>query len=397
MRDKDNSLILKRPFYYDFIIEDGSIYFPLANYNALCKGNLLNDQVDILDIFPGIPLNKRVSYTGIYKYRDYILFSYMGEDIIVYDIVHCNFFRLEGDRKVNFSSSTVYEKDKYLYVVSTFNGGVYRIDFNEASIVCVTPMEYIGGNSLVGEVIRVGDVIFIPLNQKRLLVEFDMEKESFKYHEVPDNISLVNTLNFAHDRFWITGSDKKLYTWNIRDNEVIICNEFTGYVKLFYQEKIWFGNSVFYNNTLWLFPGYADNILKYNLLTKQFEKIEIEGEEEIEGDPYGGRFFKIKYRIIQKCDNKIYFTSSKTRILYELNLKTDYITKHLLNAKNIDNNQIDPSPEGGLMLEQNYTNGLGCLIKNLTRKNVNKSMSKTKKEVCGKSINNYINNKGYNN
>lgn len=49
------------------------------------------------------------------------------------------------------------------------------------------------------------------------------------------------------------------------------------------------------------------------------------------------------------------------------------------------------------MLEQNYTNGLGCLIKNLTRKNVNKSMSKTKKEVCGKSINNYINNKGYNN
>ena len=71
----------------------------------------------------------------------------------------------------------------------------------------------------------------------------------------------------------------------------------------------------------------------------------------------------IKYSIVQKYDNKVFFLSSKTRILYELNLEDNSICRHILKVINIYNNQIYPSVENGIMLENNYTEGLKCLIK----------------------------------
>ena len=57
--------ILQRPFFYDVAIEENTIFFPIMRFNALCKGSLINDEVEILNIFPDIPTYILCSYKRI--------------------------------------------------------------------------------------------------------------------------------------------------------------------------------------------------------------------------------------------------------------------------------------------------------------------------------------------
>ena len=193
---------------------------------------------------------------------------------------------------------------------------------------------------------------------------------------------------------WITGKNNKLYKWKLCETKAHEVAEYPGNIKLFYKENIWFSHSFIYNDTLWLFPCYADAILKYNLLTNKFEKIEIMGEEEsidqIEEELKNGRGFASKYGRVYKCGNKVYFLSSKTRIFYELNLQTCEIIRHDFKVNNNYNGQIYPPSVKGIMSEMYYSGGIKCLIKGWKSGIVKDNMRKHPDNSFGKILHDYI-------
>ena len=386
---------LRRPFFYDFTLADSTFYFSMFFYNALCRGNLDNDQVEILEVFPDIPADRGLVYFGIYKFKSYLLLSpYCNkDDLLVYDIEHAKFSKLHNKGEIEFYSSAVFESKEDLYIVSKKTAEVNKINIQKHSVECLSFPGYMTENARICEIVRVRHLLYIPFNAKKILLIFDMDKEELIHRDFPENISFIATISYWNDKFWLTGSDRKIYTWKLGEKKAEAVAEFPDEVKLFYDGGIWFANSLIHENILWLFPCYSDLILKYNLHTKKTETVKIAVEEEsaeqLEEELKSGRYLVEKYNIVQKCGNYAFFRSSKTRLLYELNLQDDNIHAHDLRVKNIYNQQIYPPATDGVMLEKSYTDGLKFLIKTLNKQTTNKE--KRHDQTVGKIINMYMN------
>ena len=193
-------------FFYDYVIDDNMIYFPMANYNAICKGNLDNDQIGIIDIFPDMSANRKAAYCGVYKYEDCLLFSPNNDkdDVVVYDIMQHTFSRFDK-KNINFYGNTVFEKDNYIYVVSDITAEIYKIDLQNNFLQCISCKGYIADNAQISELLRIDNFIFIPLNQKKVMLIFDLDKETFECYEYPENILFISTICYQDDKLWISG------------------------------------------------------------------------------------------------------------------------------------------------------------------------------------------------
>lgn len=386
---------LKRPFFYDCIIEDQTIYFPLANYNAICKGNLINDQVDIINTFPDIPADKRVAGCGMFRSGDVFLFYTSADDkqeVLSYDFLQNTFSKLSSNKNINFRSNTVFEKNGNIYICVVLASRIYKVDLCNNCMSCIVAANDLKENFLPTEITRKDDLIFFPLNQQKVLLIFNLQNEEYETIEFPSNISYVATLCYHNEKLWITGEDRKIYVWDVREKETSACVEFPDEVQPFFlrdnKRFIGFGNSLIYENDLWLFPICTDVIIKYNIMSGNFEKIDIPGEEEVDGSEEN-RFFKNKYGIVKKNGDKVFFLSSKTRILYELNLVTNNIHKHDLKVKDIYNGKIYPPPMDGIMMERLYTSGLESMLRSVELDTENVTMSRG--DQVGEAIYKYIN------
>jgi hypothetical protein len=367
---------IKRPFFYDCVIEDKEIYFPLANYNALCRGDLMSHQVEIVNIFPDSSTNAVAAYTGIYKYENYLLLSphpkKEKKEFLIYDSKINHFFELENNEKADFRCKSVFERDGFLYLISIHKPGITKISMQNFSVKYFRCPEGLRTDERIAEILKVDNYIFIPLNMQRILLVFNLECEEFEYYEFPKEITSISTLAFYNDMFWITNEGNRILSWNIKLDTVEIHEKFPDDIKLFYPRNDWFLNSAIENNELWLFPGYADCILKFNLLTKQYEQIKFINEEEHDEKVQEelklgilGRFFPSKYGTVKKIDHVIFCLSSKTRILYEIDIEKNAVKRHDFCIKNVYNGKLYPISADGIASEENYRNGPESLIESL--------------------------------
>lgn len=385
---------LRRPLFYDWAMSGSTIYFSSVYYNALCKADLKNDEVEILATFPDIPAHKGNSYFGIYKKKSSLLLAPLinSNDFLIYDIEDSKFSRLSNIGGINFTSTAVFLKDDYIYIVSRKTAQITQINLVEHSVQHMAYEEFIADDALIVELVRVNNLIYIPVNQKKVLLSFDLTTREFRNYPFPENVSFIGSICYFDGNFWITGETRKLYTWNLNNTIAYEVIDYPNDIKLYYKRKIFFGSSFVYDNILWLFPLYSDSILKYKLLTNQFEKIEIEGEEEsevqIDEEMKRGRYLPSKYCMVQRYDDKVFFLSAKTRLFYELDLITDKIYKHDFRVRNIYNNQLYPPPMTRVIPEASYTKGLECLIKT-SMQEVNNIEMKCRKAV-GEKIYNHI-------
>jgi hypothetical protein len=380
--------ILRRPFFYDWEVDNDIVYFSMCYYNALCKANLNNDQVEIIGTFPGVPYEKGNEYFGIYRYENYLLLGPIKstDDFFVYDTLHSQFFKIPNEGENRFYSIRVFAKDHCLYIVTMKTAQVNRIDLKDFSAKCVMHNEFEVDNAQVINVERVDDLLYIPVNQKKKLIIFSIEKGEYSYCRFPSNVSAISTIDYYDGRFWITGEEKKIFAWDVDEKEAQEIVDFPDDIRLFFSRNNWFENSFIYNDCLWLFPAYADLILKYNILTKRLEKFEISGEEEdpekIDEELRSGRQFASKYNVVKRYGNRAFFFSSKTRIFYEINLQTNKLYKHDFKMIYLYNNQIYPLVGNEIMSEIRYE--LEGLIRILTKKVTNISVKK--EQIIGNII-----------
>ncbi len=389
----EKKMILSRAFYYGCVIEDDTVYFSLANYNAVCRAKYMQNHLEILDVFPNVKADARRPYPGIYKHENrLIFFPTINEknEIMVYNIADRTFTGIKNNKDLdcNNVARQIFEYDKNIYFISTLTGEINRINMDELSIDNVVPAVCSGKTVIVGEVtVYKDDMIFYPVNSKKILCSFSLHNEEFKYYEYPENVSYIATLCFNNDELWITGTDRKLYVWKAGAETADPCSEFPSDLQLFYNDDKnatpYFFSSFVYKDCLWLFPDYCDKILNYNLVSGQFSILEISGEEEKAGKEKG-RFFMHKYAFVKKFDDKAYFLSAKTRILYELCLETNEISKHSFNSEGKYKDEIYPkSIEGAVMERYDIINLEEYLIYVLKK---DRKICFEKKDIVGKKI-----------
>lgn len=376
--------------FYDFIIEGNTIYFPLANYNALCKGSLIDGRIEIIDAFPDIPPDKRETCMGIYKFKDYLLCedSISGNSILVYNILQHRFSKLSTKKNNIFFSGTVFEKNNYVYIVSAATADIYKIDLQKNSLQCFTCNEYVSDDVQMGSIVRIGNSIFMPLNYKKVMLIFELEKEKFECYKYPENITNIYGLSHQGDKLWIIGEDKKIYTWSVKEREAYVYAGFPDYIEPSLLEAIYHGHSFINKDILWIFPLKTTIILKYNILTGQLEKLDVLDEEEKKAK--AGQSGGFDYDIVKNVGDKVFFLSFKTRILYELDLITSDIQNHRFPIVNMFNGQFYPMPVDGKMYEDSYINGLDLLLESIAE--YSKDAKVMEKGNVGKAINKYINN-----
>ena len=230
--------ILRRPFFYDWEVDNDIVYFSMCYYNALCKANLNNDQVEIIGTFPGVPYEKGNEYFGIYRYENYLLLGPIKstDDFFVYDTLHSQFFKIPNEGENRFYSIRVFAKDHCLYIVTMKTAQVNRIDLKDFSAKCVMHNEFEVDNAQVINVERVDDLLYIPVNQKKKLIIFSIEKGEYSYCRFPSNVSAISTIDYYDGRFWITGEEKKIFAWDVDEKEAQEIVDFRTILDYFSQE-----------------------------------------------------------------------------------------------------------------------------------------------------------------
>lgn len=366
----------------DYVIEDDMIYFPLANYNALCRGNLLNNNVEIIQTFPDAKADQRYICIGIYKMESYLLcYIYGSKDIIVYDILRHDFSKLFCNKEIDFNSDTVFEKNDYIYIVSSRVLEIYKIDLQKKSIQGFTCDKYTSDDVQMGRIVRNGNYIYIPLYSEKIMITFELEKEEFEWYSYPENVSVIYNVACRNKELWIIGEDRKIYKWNIKDGKAGVCAEFPEDIELHISE-IRYLFTFINRDILWMFPPLKERaIIKYNILTKQFKLVKISGEE-MQNYTYG-------CETVKNIGNKAFWLSTQERILYEVDLITSNIQKHYFTIANIYNGQLYPPPVDGKMFDENYINAFEVMMKVIMEYNMH-SMEKKRIKI-GEAINEYIN------
>lgn len=370
-------------FFTDLVIEGDIIYCPLANYNAVCKGNLANNQLEIIDILPGIAEDKGYACTGIYKIgNNLLLYEYDGDGSWVYDILGHKFSKLSDDKNLVFLSDTVFEKEDYLYIVSIRTAEVYKFDLQKHFLQSFTCKESVPDNVQMGNIIRHNDWIYIPLYHEKKMLIFDLDKEKYECYQYPENISGSYNLAYRGDELWIIGEDRKIYTWNIKEGKADLRAEFPDEIEQYISEPRYVLTFID-KNALWIFPA-SDKIIKYDIQKKRFEILKICEEESEERQYTGG------YDIVKNINDKAFLLSSQKRVLYEIDLLTNDIQKHYFPIVNTFNGRLYPIPTDGKMLEKNYFDMIDALVKSIEAYNENSAI--VNQGIVGKKINEYLNN-----
>lgn len=365
---------LRRPFFYDMIMDNKDIYFSMMQYNALCRASLTDDQIEIINTFPDISAYTWRGYVGVFKIKERLLFSSADkeDDLLIYDISSEKFSKIKNNKKLSFYSWQVFDYKENFYIVSTDTAEVIKIELRGLTIHSFNNYENILEGAQTGMPVRVGNRIYIPVNSKKILLVFDLEKEEYMSYPFPCNISKIYTLNHYDSRFFISGLDRQIYAWNILDNKAERIASIPDNVKSFYLGDVSFSHGLIYNGILYLFPCFADAILKINIFTGNVGILDIPGEEEsaeeIKWQLKNGRCYPAKYSLVQSRDKKVFFRSSKTRLLYELDLETNELIKHDFKTTNIYQNKIYPPAINGIFSENYYMDGLRILIENLEEK-----------------------------
>ena len=309
-------------------------------------------------------------------------------DILMYNMRQHKYFKFSNKDGLLLYSDTVFKKDDNIYIISKTKATIYKFNLKNYSF------EYIGGvkgiekNTPAVELMQIDDLIYLPINPKRQFLIFDLKTEKYEFCRYPDNISVILTLCHGNGNIWITGDDRKIYTWNIENRTACECSQFPEDIYLFFQNESYFENSFVDNNILWLFPGHANAILKYNIITQHFENFKIPGEEENINIKQKKRFFTTKYRYIKKNGNKVFFLSSKTRVLYELDLNTQELYRHYFCFHNIFHNCFYPTLDKQVIVEGDWLAGLRSMIQIV--KEIKRNDKYDKQKQAGVKIYQYL-------
>ena len=239
---------IRRPFFYDMIMDNNNVYFSLAQYNALCQASLVDDQIEIINTFPNMPAYKWRGYVGVYKLQERLLLSSAEQEdnLLLYDLSNESFSRIINNKKISFYSFQVFDYKENFYIVSADTAEIVKIETEGLEMRTFDNHEQVLKDAETGISVRLGNRIYIPVNKKKILLAFDLEKEEYESFSFPSNISQIFTMSYHDSRFFISGLDRRVYAWKLFDEKADEIAGIPEYVKPFYVGNVSFSHSLIY-------------------------------------------------------------------------------------------------------------------------------------------------------
>lgn len=358
---------IRKPFFYDCVVDDEKIYFPLANYNALCSTNIQSGLTEIIDFFPN-EKNEPLLYCGIYRLNNKLLLSpYMGKSgLLLYDLEEKTFSPIDIDIKdkkiINFRGNRVvhYKDDLFVFC---FVPVILKINLSNKKIQYIKYPQLNTDKNVIGQITCRDQKVYISCSVRNIIFIFDLQNESFRYEYLANTINGINTIAIDGNNLWMTGKKKEVLMWNTENNTINCFREFPQrFCKIYDIDEGLFSDSILFENQLFLIPLYANMIVKFDIDKTAMEEIFIPDEEEDENSlRKKGRFFYAKYNLVKRVDENLFFISSKTKNIYILNMRSSEIT--ILKTKLIQCKEYQKEIlSKDIIREEYFTNGLKDFI-----------------------------------
>lgn len=326
---------LSKPFFYDCIWNDNEIVYPLANYNALCKTDILTGKTTIIG--QAEEKNESLLYVGGYKWNDYIIFSsYKARAALAFYNIkrdEWSYIPVEKEKKnwLNFREENVFEYGGFLYIFP-YAFVVLKVDVQKRNIEYLFYPNLNPSDDIRGELAKIDYKIYIPMRHKNIIYKFNLETEQIDTITVNTKLEGIDTLCFDGKLFWMTGIGKMICSWDETEN---ICVSYDNYPESFgkfterEEEKgWWFALSKVYHNAIYFIPSYANMLIKLDTKTLEMKEIAIKDEEEDrESLNRKGRFYIAKYGLGKQQNNRLMLLSTKNKNLVLVDLNTEKVKK----------------------------------------------------------------------
>lgn len=316
-----------KPIFYDCVWIKDEILFPTINYNFLCKTNLSMGKTEIIGIFDDESDNKILLYTGIYGNNACLaLIPYQAceQSILIYNDRGEFQKKIEIKNKLclNFREEQIVERGSFIYIFPEASAmiKVHKIDLT-AEYILYSDDSIKKENH--GRVAKYADSVYIPMRDRPIVYEFNIRKEIFIKHEVACPIKGIDTICYDGNVFWLTGMEKGVFSWEKNEQRYKKCDQFPdGFKKnidLKDEQGRWFSASIYYKGSVFLFPAYANMIVKYYIARNTMEMIAIPHDGQLD---VGKRQFSLaKYTVVKQRNNEVLFVSNQTRVIFILDLE----------------------------------------------------------------------------
>ncbi len=260
------------------------------------------------------------------------LFPDNGNSIEIYDIEHntVKSIAVENSKQSRLGMFNAWCSDGFIMSLASGKGTLYIIDNETNSIVdeiIITNEKALSFNAIRKD----NKIISISTVSNEVYV-IDCKSCKVERFVIPVDANGFQTISWDGKYFWISGKNKELYIWNDKKNEVSVVSSMPEQFGFYRTIDIdgrrdldtesvssnlpLFYDSVFLAGYVWLFPWYANSIIRINTDSKKVEKVDTcEYSSDTYVDSNIGLEYKYQYTT---SENKIGIYSFKQRTIFEI-------------------------------------------------------------------------------
>ncbi|WP_188399499.1 hypothetical protein [Sporomusa sp. GT1] len=270
------------------LAENGEVWFIAEGYNALCRMNLVSGQITPVAKFDDFPVLAGL-YSRFLKMDNIILFSPgNAKEICEYSLEtgECKKIPLENPLEYgNFGHIVRYKQ--YVFLLPWRYPAILRMclmtgecryytECLQELLACRTQEN----DGLLGDYRIRGQKLLLPAVQTNKLLEFDMETGKYQFHTVGQEQAGYAFMIENGDEYWlIPRKTRAIVKWNSQTGDwktyAIYPEDFTCDADWNSGDTYMFSSAVKMNGAIWLFPCYANKVIRLDLSTETLEQVDL--------------------------------------------------------------------------------------------------------------------------
>ena len=271
------------------IFEDEEAWFIAEGYNALCRMNLATGEITPVVKFEDFPI-KIGLYSRFLKIDNTILFSPSNaKEICEYNIETQRCKKIPFDNPLKYANfGHIIQYKNYAFLIPWYYPAILRYDLETGECKYYTDclkelLAYRtpGHEALLGDYCIREQKLLLPSVQTNKILEFDMETGEHRIYTAGKKNEGNAFIIENGDEYWlIPWKTRTIVKWNYQTGK---WKSYTDYPEKFSCGGDWnsgdtymFSGAIKINNNIWLFPYYANMVLRLNLSTEKIEKADVE-------------------------------------------------------------------------------------------------------------------------
>ncbi len=337
MAAQKSSIDIRYPyklFFYDCIWEDDRIIYAASNCNAICKTNITTGETIVIG--KAHEEKEKLLFHGIYKWKEYLILP--GRDarcaINLYNLEkkEWSYININENKRewLDFRETDVFEYNGYLYAFPA-QLVVLKINITNKNVEYIYYPGINPNKDMKGEIILIGNIIYIPTRHDKKIYKFDLCTEQWKIAIVNTELKGIDTLCFDGKLFWMTGIGRMICSWDEDKNVSVSYNKFPQRFNKLVNRKgeqgFWFNTSIVYGKSIYFVPCDANMLIEFDIENYEAKEFFIDDEWEEKEDMRAGRFSTIKYMGAKKKNNVLMMLSNKNKNLIFIDMLSKEIIK----------------------------------------------------------------------